>query len=85
MQGELESQNKTMKFLIYFCLSLCVLTSLLSIVGSQNQFRLYVNQKRIYFAIHLAMGAKVNDLMLIIFKDFIGAVFFFIYRICFVF
>jgi ABC-type antimicrobial peptide transport system permease subunit len=76
IQGELESQNKAIKFLIYFCLSLCVLTSLLSIVGSQNQFRLYVNQKRINFAIHLAMGAKVNDLMLIIFKDFIGAVFF---------
>lgn len=76
MQGEIESQNETINFLIYFCLSLCVLTSLLSIVGSQNQFRVYVNQKRIKFAIHLAMGAKVNDLMLIFFKDFIGAVFF---------
>lgn len=68
---QFDIQNKTINFLIYFCLALGVVTALLSLSGFYYQFRSYVIQQEMKLAIHLALGAKFFDIVIIFSKTFI--------------
>ncbi len=70
LADQLNFHNKTINFLIYFCLLLGSTTALLSLSGFYYQFRSYVMQQENNIAVHLALGAKFFDIVVIFTKVF---------------